>query len=127
MPKAYPREFRERVLRAHDRGLKQEEVAEQFDISRTALLAWLPLRRRTGDIDPLPRGGGMPAKVDAAVLEQVRAELPDETRAELTALYSRKVPRTGRVHESSAYRALLRLGYVSKANSGGRRSKSDQT
>lgn len=127
MPKPYPRELRERVLRAYDRGLKQDEVAEQFDISRTTLVQWLRLRRETGDIEPLPRGGGMPAKVDSAVLEQVLSELPDGTRAELTALYNRKVQRTDRVHESSLYRALRRLGYVSKKNSRGQRSRSGRT
>lgn len=127
MPKPYPRELRERVLRAYDGGLKQDEVAEQFDISRTTLVQWLRLRRETGDVEPLPRGGGMPAKVDAARLEQVLAELPDGTRAELTGLYNQKVPQTDRVHESSLYRALRRLGYVSKKNSRDRRSKSGRT
>ena len=115
------------MLRAYDGGLKQAEVAEQFDISRTTLVQWLRLRRETGDLEPYPWGGGMPAKVDASVLEQVLAELPDGTRAELTTLYNRKVERTARVHESSVYRALRRLGYVSKKNSRGRRSRNGRT
>jgi len=127
MPKPYPRELRERVLRAYDGGLKQEEVAEQFDISRTTLVQWLRLRRETGALEPLPHGGGMPAKVDSSVLEETLAELPDGTRAELTALYNQKVERKARVHESSVYRALRRLGYVSKKNSPVRQSRTGPT
>lgn len=127
MPKPYARELRERVLRAYDGGLTQEEVASTFEISRTTLVYWLRRRRETGDIEPLPHGGGMPAKVDPSLLDEVLAELPDGTRAELTALYNRKVRKGDRVHESSLYRALRRRGYVSKKNSRGRRSKSGRT
>ena len=127
MPKPYSRELRERVVRAYEGGLTQHEVAEQFEIGRTTLVKWLRLRRETGDIEPRPHGGGVPAKVDSALMEQVLTELPDGTRAELTALYNRKVGRKDRVHESSLYRALRRNGYVSKKNSRGLRNRSAQT
>jgi len=127
MPKPYPRELRERVIRAYERGLTQEEVAEQFAISRTTLVQWLRRRRETGDVEVLPHGGGMPAKVDLEILKEVLSELPDGTRAELTVLYNRKVPKSRRVHASSVYRALRRNGYVSKKNSRGRRSKTART
>ena len=123
MPKPYPVELRERVLRACDGGLTQAEVAEQFEISRTTLVQWLRQQRETGGIEPRPHGGGMPAKVDPEVLEQVLTDLPDGTRVELTALYNRKVRRGGRVHASSLYRALRRLGSVSTYNSRGRRCR----
>lgn len=126
MPRAYPRELRERVLRAYETGLTQEDVAEQFDISRKTLVMWLRRRRETGSIEPRPHGGGAVAKVDTALLEAVLVELPDGTRAELTARYNESVERRDRVHESSVYRALRREGYVSKKNSRDRRSKSDR-
>ncbi len=37
MPRPYPRELRERVLRAYDCGSSRSYVAEQFNISRTTL------------------------------------------------------------------------------------------
>ena len=90
-------------------------------------MQWLRLRRMTGDVEPRPHGGGMPRKVEESVLESVLAELPDGTRAELTVLYNRRVERKRRVSESGLYRALRRLGYVFKKNSGGRQNRREPT
>lgn len=127
MPEPYPQALRERVLTAHDGGMSQRDVAEEFGISRTTLVMWVRLRRETGAIEPRPHGGGATAKVSLPVLERVLRELPDGTRDELTALYNRVVPRSERAHVSSVYRALRRNGYVVKKNGRGRWSKSDRT
>lgn len=127
MPKPYPRELRERVLGAYDQGRTLDEVAEDFHVSRTTVVAWVRLRRATGDVEPLPRGGGNPSRVDPDVLEELLGELPDGTRDELTVMYNQKVPREQQVHTSSIYRALLRLGYVSKKKSGVRPSRNAPT
>lgn len=127
MPIAYPRELRERVLAAYDRGATQPEVCEQFDIARGTLVNWLRLRRETGDVEPQPRAGGNPVRVRIEVLEEVLAELPDGTREELTKLYNQRVPRRERVHASSVYRALRRNGYVVKKNAPGRQNKTGRT
>ena len=60
MLKPDARELRERVLRAYDGGLTQEEVASTFDISRTTLVYWLRRRRETGDIEPLSNPSDQP-------------------------------------------------------------------
>jgi transposase len=69
----------------------------------------------------------MPVKVQTDVLLEVMANLLDGTREELTAVYNRKVRRSQRVHASSVYRALRRLGYVSKKKYGGQRSRNVRT
>ncbi len=122
MGRPYPRELRERVLEAYFSGKTQEEVAELFGVGRTTIVKWLMLRRETGDIEPRGHAGGMPRKVQPEILADVLAELPDGTRAELTARYNERVAPPDRVHESSLYRALRREGYVSKKTGGARRS-----
>lgn len=127
MSTPYPRELRERVLAAYDRGLTQPEVCELFNVARGTIVNWLRIRRETGDVEPLPHGGGNPIRVRTEVLEAVLGELPDGTRKELTQLYNQKVPRRERVHESSLYRALRRNGYVSKKSGHNQRNKRVRT
>ncbi len=127
MGKAYPRELRERVLEACESGKTQEEVATLFGVGRTTIVKWLMLRRETGDIEPRGHAGGMPRKVRIELLAEVLKELPDGTRAELTARYNERVAPLERVHESSLYRALRREGYVSKKNGAARRSSFGRT
>ncbi len=47
---------------AIDRGMSQREAAETFDLARATIVKWLRLRRETGDIEPMPHGGGNPAR-----------------------------------------------------------------
>jgi len=127
MPSPYPRELRERVLAAYDRGLTQPEVCEQFDIARATLVNWLRLRRETGDVEPMPHAGGNPIRVRTDVLEAVLGDLPDGTREELAKLYNQRVPARERVHASSVYRALRRNGYVVKKSAHAPRSNPGPT
>jgi len=119
MGRPYPRELRERVLDACATGMTQPEVAELYGVGRTTIVKWLMLQRETGDIEPRGHGGGTPRKVCPAVLRSVLQELPDGTRAELTARYNERVSPAEQVHPSSVYRALRREGYVSKKNGAG--------
>lgn len=127
MSKPYPRELRERVLEACASGMTQEKAAALFKVGRTTIVKWLMLQRETGDIEPRGHAGGMPRKVRPELLAEVLEELPDGTRAELTARYNERVSPSDRVHESSMYRALRREGYVSKKNAAARRSKRGRT
>lgn len=53
MSKAYPKELRERVVAAHDRGEGGSVLlARRFDVSRAFVCNLLKRRRETGSIEP---------------------------------------------------------------------------
>jgi transposase len=117
MPRAHSNELRERAVAAYERGEgSYEEVAAQFEIGSATLERWVGQKRRTGDIEPKPRGGGNFSPVDLPTLEAEIAARPDSTTHELTVAYNRRVGRKRRVHRSSIHRALRRAGYVFKKN-----------
>ena len=122
MPNAYPRELRERAVRAYEsRTETYEDVAARFAIGPATLLRWVQRQRETGTLDPLAKAGGWESPVDLPMLHALIDERPDQTCAELTRAYNRRVPH-GRVHRSSILRALQRTGYVFKKNDPAQRS-----
>jgi transposase len=85
--KAYSVDLRHKVVEAVDRGLDTyEEIAATFGVSQSFLYKLLRQRRATGEIAPLPHGGGAPAKLDEeqrrALADRV-AEQPEATLEEL--------------------------------------------
>lgn len=119
MANPYPRELRERAVRAYEsRTERYQAVAARFEISPATLMRWVQRQRETGAVDPLARGGGWVSPVDWSVLKRVVDERPDQTCEELTRAYNRVAP-NGRVHRSSIWRALRRGGYVVKKNAPG--------
>jgi putative transposase len=123
MPNPYPRELRERAVRAYEsRTETYEEVAARFAIGPATLLRWVQRQRETGTLDPLVKAGGWASPVDLGVLHRLVSERPDHTTAELTRAYNRVTP-NGRVHRSSIWRALGRTGYVFKKNARAPRSR----
>ena len=84
---AHSMEIRKRVIRAIEEGeLTQEEIAEQLGVS-SRWVRWLYQRwLKTGKMEPLPHGGGFPAKITPEVDRQLREYLkehPDATLAEI--------------------------------------------
>jgi len=123
MGNPYPVELRERAVRAYESSADTyEEVAGRFSIGLATLVRWVQRQRRTGTIDPLAKGGGWTSPVDVDVVRQLIDARPDQTTGELTRAYNRVAP-NGRVHRSSIWRALRRLGYVSKKNGLARRNR----
>jgi len=126
MPNPYPRELRERAVRAYEsRTDTYEDVAARFAIGPATLVRWVQRQRETGTLDPLAKAGGWESPVEWAVLKALLDEAPDQTCAELTRAYNRVAPH-GRVHRSSIWRALRRTGYVFKKNAPGPRNKTDR-
>jgi transposase len=65
--KPHPLEFRQRIVAAVDQQeYTIEEVAALFGVSERYVYQLLKLRRETGDLSPLPHGGGAPPKDDFA-------------------------------------------------------------
>ena len=83
MAKTYPQELRDRVLAAYDRGMKTQQIAELFLVSKAWARRVKQRQRETGRTTPLPRGGVTVIKVDPGKLRQLVATHPDATAAEL--------------------------------------------
>src|SRR5262245_49776499 len=92
--KPHPLEFRQRIIAAVDQQEHTiEEVAALFGVSERYVYQLLKLRRETGDLSPLPHGGGAPLKLDEAKLLELAglvAEFPEATLDELRELLRRR-------------------------------------
>lgn len=124
MPNPYPIELRTRAVRAYETGTgRYVDVAATFGVSVSTLLRWVQRARATGDVAPLPKGGGWVSPVDVALLHRLVEAKPDQTTEELTRAYNRQAAPDARVHRSSILRALQRTGYVFKRNARGPRNR----
>jgi transposase len=85
--KAYSFDLRQKVIDAVDRGIATyEKIAATFGVSQSFLYKLLRQRCATGEIAPLPHGGGATAKLDEEellALADLVAEQPDATLEEL--------------------------------------------
>jgi transposase len=92
----------------------QEETAAFFDIGRTTVKRWCLLLKKTGSLEPRPRGPGYPPLIKDKGLEKIKAwvtEKPDLTIKELCARYSSQVKP---VSTSTISRALGKLDLTFK-------------
>lgn len=105
MPAAYSRDLRERLLRAHDAGLDDAEIARTTGVSVRSLGRW---RARVGEgksLEPTPRPGPVRrlAPEQEGVLVAQVAACPDATldehRAQLATEHGLVISRatTGRI------------------------------
>src|SRR5262249_30999576 len=98
-----------------EEDLPYEEIAALLGVGRATVNRVLRRSRETGDVHPLPRGGGNGSPFHARFAQLLSAtvtRMPDATVAELTdALISRATISTSR---SAVLRALTRLGYSKK-------------
>lgn len=114
--KAYPVELRQRILEAVDNQLDtNNEIAEIFGVHQTFIYKLLRQRSQTGEIAPLPHGGGQTAKLDEADLDELaklsRAN-PDATLDELSIKLKKKIRK--KVSVSTIWRALEKLNITRK-------------
>ena len=111
-------DLRQRVMKTREENnWTQEEAADFFDVGLTTVKNWCRLYRKTGSLEPLPRGPGQPAKIDDKGLELIKSwvtEKPDLTIKELCQKYSKKVKP---VSTSATSRALIKLGLTFKKKS----------
>lgn len=120
--KPHPLELRKRIVAAVD---QQEhtiaEVAALFSVSERYVYQLLKLRRETGDLSPLPHGGGAVPKLDEARLLDLAAlvaEFPDATLDELRELLRRRCRL--RVSLNTVWRGLQPIDFTLKKSPAGR-------
>ncbi len=84
MPAPYSRDLRERLLRAHDAGLSDAEIARTLGVSARTLTRYRTLLRRGASLDPKPIPGrprALSPQQEGRLAAQVAA-CPDATLAE---------------------------------------------
>ncbi len=113
---AYSTDLREKIVRAYDEQLgSQCAIAELFGVSRSFVEKLLARRPSTGEIAPLPHGGGRQPHCDAkdiALVRQHIKEQPDATLAEVCHRVHQE--HSTAVSYSAMSRLLKRLGLPSK-------------
>ena len=88
--RAYSNEFRERVIRASERGEAVQSIAERLEVSFGWVYSLLRRYRKTGSYEALPASNsGVKPKLSQSDLEQLRQTVlsnPDATLEELKRL-----------------------------------------
>jgi len=118
---AYSLDLRTRALADWDGGMKAEDVAAKYRVSRAWVHRLVQRRRETGEIGPRRqtkfRGRTLAADQEARLLALVTAQ-PDRTLAELR----EAVPTSASL--TTIWRALERLKFTVKKNGTRRRTTS---
>ncbi|MCH2038076.1 MAG: transposase [Rickettsiales bacterium] len=112
---AYSLDLREKVVLYVESGCSRVSAAKIFGIGERTVRRWVSKYQSTGNINPLPHGGGFPSKIKSADFIQYIADNPDKTLQEMGEFF-------GVSHEGVAYN-LRKYGYVHKKNSTLRRKK----
>lgn len=92
MPAPHPVALRKRVVEAWEDGEGSfESLAERFKVGEASVNRWVSLKRRTGEVVPMPMGGNrrkhiVDEKGEAFLLDILR-EVADSTLVELCAAY----------------------------------------
>ena len=114
--RAYSIDLRQKIVEAYDRGVgSQRQIAETFGVSRSFVEKLLYRRRTTGNIAPLPQGGGGKPALDnetLALVRQLVKEEPDATLEELCEAVHRQ--RGVRVSVSNMCTRLKHMGLPRK-------------
>ena len=113
---AYSLDLRRRIVDAYEQGQGSiAEVAEQFSVSTYFVKKMLRQWRQTGDLTPLPHGGGKPPSLtprQRLLLKRKVQQQSDLSLAELQQLLSEQ--ESVDIHLSTISRALARIGLPRK-------------
>lgn len=83
MAATYSQDLRDRILRAYQRGMTTQQIAQTFSVSKAWVRRVKQVWRETGRTTPLPRGGATIIKIDLARLAMLVEQQPDATLREL--------------------------------------------
>jgi transposase len=122
--RAYSLDLRQKVVAAVQRGDSTiEEVAASFGVGQTFVKKMLRQHRETGDLSPLPHGGGHVPRLSAKHLKMLRVEVarrPDKTVEALRQHMAEQAKVS--VSAPTISRALSRLDLSRKKKHGGQRA-----
>ena len=109
------KEVRQAIIRAHERNLTYEEIAELLGVGRATVGRTLRLHRETGKVERRPAGGGNFSIFRGHVAELLLAiveKMPDASIRELVRAFEQRSKLS--TSTASIGRALRRLGYSRK-------------
>lgn len=109
--KAYSLDLRQRVVRAYEQGQDSiAQLAARFGVGPTFVKKMLRQRRETGDLAPLPRGGGRRPSLSPRQRQLLRRKVEREQDISLVELqtYLRETTQA-EAHVSTISRALKTL------------------
>lgn len=113
---AYSLDLRQRVVRAYEQEHGSiAEIAEQFSVSTGFVKKLLRQWRSTGDLSPLPHGGGKPKSLPDALRQKLRRKVQKQDDISLAELqgFLHEEEQTS-VHLSTISRTLKELGLPRK-------------
>src|SRR5437764_14622103 len=113
---AYSTDLRQKIVRAYDEQLgSQRAIAELFGVSRSFVEKLLARRRLTGEIAPLPHGGGRQPHCAARDIKLVQQHIKEQPDATLSEVCHKVHQEHGTlVSHSAMSRLLKRLGLPRK-------------
>lgn len=113
---AYSLDLRQRIVQAYDQGHTSiADVAEQFSVSTYFVKKMLRQWRKTGDLAPLPHGGGKPRSLTTKQLQVLKRKVREQSDLSLSELQQMlNEQESVEVHPSTISRALSRLGLPRK-------------
>ena len=117
MAKSLSTDLRERLVAAVESGMSRRSAAQRFGVAASTAIKWVAQWRRTGDVQPRPRGGDHRSHRIEAHAEEILAlveETPDMTLAEIAA-HLKNEPGL-RVSQSTVWRFFDRRGITFKKN-----------
>lgn len=110
-------DLRRRVVSAVDGGLSRRLAAERFGVSAATAVRWVDQWRRTGRVEPKPKGGDNRSHVIEAHAVEILAlidETPDITLAEIAEHLDEA--HSLKVAQSTVWRLLNRHNMTVKKN-----------
>jgi len=113
---AYSLDLRQRVVRAYEAGQDSiAEVAEHFSVSAGFVKKMVRQWRATGDVSPLPHGGGKPTSLSTQLRQKLRGKVREQSDITLTELQDFLLTQEQTsVHPATISRALKELGLPRK-------------
>src|ERR1044071_9643775 len=114
----YSIDLRIRIVEAKDRGDSISEIAETFNVGKTFIKNLLRRRKETGQIEPLPHGGGASRLIDEELEQLIKEKVAEKIDIALEELCE-YVKRKGKVEVSipTMSRTLERLNLPRKKKS----------
>ncbi len=117
MAKSLSVDLRERLVSVVEGGMTRRSAAKRFGVAASTAIKWVDQWRRTGNMEPRPRGGDRRSERIEAHAEEVLAlieETPDLTLEELAGHLDQM--HGLRVAQSTVWRLLDRHGMTFKKN-----------
>ena len=117
MTKPLSIDLRERLITAVEGGMSRRCAAERFGVAPSTAIKWVDRWRRTGTVEPRPRGGDHHSERIEAHAEEILTLIADTPDLTLEALAGHLDEAHGlKVAQSTVWRLLDRHGMTFKKN-----------